>query len=35
MNTVEKEMRILENDKVKILWEFSIQRRKLTIINQI
>ena len=25
MNTVEKEMRILENDKVKILWEFSIQ----------
>ena len=32
---VEKEINVLENDSIKILWDFSIQRRKLTIINQI
>ena len=32
---VKKEMRILQNDRVQILQEFSIQRQKLTVINRI
>ena len=32
---VEREMRVLKNDRVMILWDFLLQRQKLTLINQI